>query len=439
MTTMIIRRFLSFLSVALVAWGGLSVSSSAAIVVGFTLEAGDYHDDFQGTSFPDGWQYLWNQPNGWAVGGPSVDGTTNPIENGFAGFAPLIWGGSNWTADGDGTGTNNQPGGFGRLNATSGHPALGSGQTGSVGNTQDRYMIAAYTVTQGGEYEIADSFIQRTSGTSAGTVDARVFVNSGSNEITPATISEGLGTGTPMAVSFDRSLNTLAAGDTVYVAAGPDGDAGNDTFLWDFTVQQTRFDVRGDQTQSNTDIRLIQEQTLTLASDLTVDRANPYGLSGTFGPNAGAGNQTIAAGTEITSYLLHFDPVTAGTTANGIYTFDQEIVGLVFVPAKLDATDTLLGLSSIIYPTDPGAQTTQHRGALNEATDQLIISADRRTIDLTMFAGGNGSIDQIRILTAQAVPEPGGMALFAMAAAALGVCWRMRRTATASALTTRKE
>lgn len=420
MTIFFIRRLFLLLSPAVVAWGGLTGASSAAIVVGYTLEAGDYRDDFQGTSFPAGWQYLWNQPSGWDDDGSSGTGSSNPITSGFDSFLPLQWNSTQWTADGDSTGGNNQPSGFGHLRSDGGHPALGSGQTGSVGNSQDRYMIAAYTVTQGGEYQLSNAFIDQIETT--GDVNARVFVNSGGNEIGSEVVSSG-----PL-VNMNRPLGILAAGDTVYVAAGPNGNAGSDNFHWDFTVQQTRLDVSGDQTESNTDIRLIQEQTLTLASDLTVDRANPYGLSGTFGPTTLADNQTIAAGTEVTSYLLHFDPIAAGT-ANGVYTFDQEIVGLIFQTEKLDATDALLGLSSIIYKTDPDAQTTNFRGALNEGTDQLIISADRRTIDLTMYAGAGGNMDQIRILTAQAVPEPSSVALFAIAAAALGVYWRIRRTA----------
>jgi hypothetical protein len=42
-------------------------------------------------------------------------------------------------------------------------------------------------------------------------------------------------------LSFDASLGTLSAGDTIYIGVGPDGPGngstiGNDGFQWDFTI-----------------------------------------------------------------------------------------------------------------------------------------------------------------------------------------------------------
>jgi uncharacterized protein (TIGR03382 family) len=40
---------------------------------------------------------------------------------------------------------------------------------------------------------------------------------------------------------FDVLLGDLNAGDTIYLAVGPNGNAGSDSFAWDFTI--TRFDA----------------------------------------------------------------------------------------------------------------------------------------------------------------------------------------------------
>ena len=82
-----------------------------------------------------------------------------------------------------------------------------------------------------------------------------------------------------------------------------------------------------------------------------------------------------------------------------------------------DATDSLLGLDGVFYPTDGG--TTNFRGALNEATDNITISPDGRTITLQLFAGGGASVDQLRVLVAVPAPAalPAGLAMLTIIAA----------------------
>ncbi|MEZ5304249.1 MAG: hypothetical protein R3F11_26945 [Verrucomicrobiales bacterium] len=180
-----------------------------------------------------GWAYLWNPPAGWVPGGAAGDGTAGAAGD-PAHYAPLLWSGAgSWTADGDATTGNNQPAGFLRLNAISGHPALGSAQTGSVGNTQDRYVIAAYEIQSGapaGYYYLAGSSI--SGGTDTGTPHrVLVHVNAESPVLNDSFPKDGA------IRDFDTPLGELQPGDRIYVCVGPDGSAASDSFAdFDFTI-----------------------------------------------------------------------------------------------------------------------------------------------------------------------------------------------------------
>ena len=62
----------------------------------------------------------------------------------------------------------------------------------------------------------------------------------------------------------------------------------------------------------------------------------------------------------------------------------------------MDDSDPVFGDPQLTYPSEGG--TTLHRGAIAEPTDALHISADRRTLEITLFAGASGRVDQVRVL-----------------------------------------
>ncbi len=133
----------------------------------------------------------------------------------------------------------------------------------------------------------------------------------------------------------------------------------------------------------------------------------------------------ISAGTTVSSYLLHFDPVgspTVGLISTGSITFDTDILGLIFTGTALGNTDGVLG-----------SATTTYTGTFNRAlelvspppgtADIVTISADRRT--LTFSLQTSTGQDHLRVVTA-AVPEPNPALLLGMGVCCLLVLRRMR-------------
>ncbi|MEX0745115.1 MAG: PEP-CTERM sorting domain-containing protein [Phycisphaeraceae bacterium] len=185
------------LALALVA----SAQPAGAAVIGIA----NYRDDFQGTTFPSNWQYLWNQHG--AIGDS-------------ANYEPLLWyaAGGRWQ-----TGMGNLPtgpGGWLMLDAGGGHP----GATGSP----RRMAIAGYTVTEAGTYGIADGFLTNGDASGGDGVGLHVHVNNSQRYATG-----GVNGGT---IDFDLFLGELAVGDVIYLMADPQGTIFNDSFNWDFTV-----------------------------------------------------------------------------------------------------------------------------------------------------------------------------------------------------------
>ncbi|MEZ6089231.1 MAG: calcium-binding protein [Pirellulaceae bacterium] len=178
----------------------------------------DFKDDYQIDSPASGWQYLWNGPSRlWHRG--TVDGTTNPIGD-PANYQPLIYGGPlrGYTADGDDV-VNNEPAMWFGLSDTGGHPGRGAIQHGGVNNEHDRYVITAFTIPEDGDYKITDSTL------TGGSVRLFIHVNS------DAPLMNRAGSG-----AFDQSLGSLTAGDTVYVAVGPNGSDTADSFVLDYSI-----------------------------------------------------------------------------------------------------------------------------------------------------------------------------------------------------------
>jgi hypothetical protein len=174
----------------------------------------DYRDDYRGPTPLPGWRYLRN-PSG------------NPIGT-SAGYVPLLWDGvSQYDTNGLPGLPDASPGSYTSLNALGGHPGEGSTQ---AGDGLNHYAIAEYTVSDPGYYFITDSLLSATGG-GARSLDLRVYVND------LLMHSEAGITGT---TTFHYlPLGSLAVGDRIYVAVGPNGVDWDDSFLLDFTLAMT--------------------------------------------------------------------------------------------------------------------------------------------------------------------------------------------------------
>jgi hypothetical protein len=156
--------------------------------------------------------------------------------------------------------------------------------------------------------------------------------------------------------------------------------------------------------ESNGEIKVFQEQSNSaLLSSVGVDISAP----GTYGPLPSLVNgiptltpSTLAAGTVVHSYFLHFDPVGApGTelTIQGSITFDTDILGIVIFTNPLISSDAGLGVPGTLYST--GAQ----RGL--EEGDVVSLSADRRTLTVQLHALSS-TVDQLRVITKPGADPP---------------------------------
>ena len=218
----------------------VAVAAMSLLVSGASAgKIADYRDDFKADApLTAGWEYLWNAPTGWTPApGVTGDETTGNI-NDRSSYQALADAGSQWTADGNGSGTDHQPDGYVRLSGGGGHPGMGISQRGPA--THDRYAIAAYTIQPGDLPAspdgvvlgfITDSFVDPSNpGRSASqTLEARVALND--------TLALSKTWAGQSARDIDTEIGPLHVGDTVYVAVGPDSHPGSDGFNWDFTVQ----------------------------------------------------------------------------------------------------------------------------------------------------------------------------------------------------------
>jgi len=189
----------------------LDDSETATPTVAEWTKVAAYQEDFRGPVSTTGWSYSWNPSNAIGV---SSD------------YVPLLW--ATWRYDGDGSTSRPEPSEFnwGTVRPNGGHPGLGSNQ----GAAFDRYVIAGYRVSQPGEYRLANSSAQSSSCAFTNGVDLRVYVD---DALAEQTLIPSDGSG----VNYDVNLGSLTTGQTIYVAAGPNGRDGCDGYVWDFDIE----------------------------------------------------------------------------------------------------------------------------------------------------------------------------------------------------------
>jgi hypothetical protein len=186
--------------------------------------------------------------------------------------------------------------------------------------------------------------------------------------------------------------------------------------------------VQWNQLESNTDIFAFKEvSNVMLPVPLLVDVTKP----GTYATEADLTPGFISAGTVVNSYLVHSDPNepllpdVLVPYLNRLLTFNEQIVGLMFLDTTLQASNLFLAAPGTAYPPpqlDWGLK-------LNIDDGPIIWSGSNVTWNTHTGSGADGGgEDDIRVITVAApVPEPGTLWL---AAAALGLMlfWRQRST-----------
>lgn len=153
-------------------------------------------------------------------------------------------------------------------------------------------------------------------------------------------------------------------------------------------------DLRVDQYEPDEHGALLDEGARTLASPLATDVSAPGRYAQAADTPTGG---TIAAGTEVRSWLVHFDPPLAATAPAfvGVVTFPRPILGLVMNNASLTASDAVFARGDVTYPTEYA-----FRGVELNLGDEVWWSPDGRSLrlHLVITAGGVG-LDQIRVIT----------------------------------------
>ncbi len=148
-----------------------------------------------------------------------------------------------------------------------------------------------------------------------------------------------------------------------------------------------------DQTQSSTVAFLFPESSgLVLTAPLDVDLTTP----GSYATQASVTPGTIAAGTRVRSWLIHFDPVGgANQTVDATVTFDHEILGLAILVPSLEASDAVVGDASVAYPA---AGSDPNRSVELANQDEIRWGDDNRSLELILTAGTG--TDQVRVILA---------------------------------------
>ena len=210
---------------------GLAMSAQAHVAnVTIADFNGDYVPGAQGQTrveaSADGWNYMWNDgahdwggPIGMASKYETLKYCSASLRYTPTGAYPAYY-----------------PGYYVYINSTGGMTGEGTQQIG----TSDSFVIAAYTVQddEAGDVSIAESSFGVPAAASNG-VELRVYVN---DTLKTSFVQAGGAS----ASSFDISLGSLAVGDTVYVAAGPNGINYNDAFDLSYKLASQMPSIPGD-------------------------------------------------------------------------------------------------------------------------------------------------------------------------------------------------
>jgi hypothetical protein len=143
-------------------------------------------------------------------------------------------------------------------------------------------------------------------------------------------------------------------------------------------------------------------------------------LPGTYPSDALIG-MDLATGTMIDSYILHFErssPSADAVQLSGSITFDRDVLGFMNGPPEYPGVESLFALPGF----DLASSSWLELVAGEDTSDTIILSTDRRTLYFRF--GTTTASEDLRIITS--IPEPGSLALAAIACLALFAASRVR-------------
>ncbi|MDD2600369.1 MAG: Ig-like domain-containing protein [Kiritimatiellae bacterium] len=185
-----------------------------------------------------GARYMWNAPLNWVDGG---DSTMFDTASGAIGetncYRTLVWSTAlnSWQVNSSGTSNDGFPGNNCYFNKTGLHTGLGPGQSRSAygTNNQARAAIFAYTVAHDGYYAVTNSWMTHNSSNSstAGSGDGVMLWVYADNTLKLCITNFAYEIGT-----FNRELDYLTAGSTIYLCLDPILTEVGDKKDWDFDL-----------------------------------------------------------------------------------------------------------------------------------------------------------------------------------------------------------
>lgn len=136
----------------------------------------------------------------------------------------------------------------------------------------------------------------------------------------------------------------------------------------------------------------VENESFHPETDLEVDQIRV----GQFAEAVTNPGQALQASGDLRSYLLQLWPTEGvdGEEVEASLTFDHPVVGVIFSSDRLKDSDLSVGTAI----TQVGEDFNLARG-LDSGSDQLLLSDDRRTLNLKL-RGGDLQVDQVRVLVA---------------------------------------